>query len=92
MTDATRPWSWMTFVLAVSLRVAAALVAALGGAALGFLMGANFGGNYATDFQLGGARGYEATAPIGALLGAVPMALVGYMGASRLTARWTATT
>lgn len=83
-----RPASWTTFVAVVCVRVMAGLAAAVGGGVLGFVMGANFGGNVMPDLAIGGARGYEATAPIGALLGAIPMAIVGYAWATRLTARW----
>ena len=41
------------------------------GAAAGLVGGALFGGNFATNFQLGDARGYEATGRVGLVLGAV---------------------
>ena len=37
---------------------------------VGMLIGAYLGGNYATNFQLNGVRGYEATGQVGFVVGA----------------------
>ena len=92
MMRIARPVNWRTFLIAVLARVVAALVGVGIGGAVGFLIGAEYGGNVATDFELGGARGYEATGPIGALVGAAAMGVAGYAGVARLTSRWTRTT
>jgi hypothetical protein len=44
------------------------------GALLGFIVGANIGGNWFTSVALGDLHGYEATAAIGAVAGAVAAA------------------
>jgi LPXTG-motif cell wall-anchored protein len=53
------------------------------GAILGGFLGANFGGNFAPDFEFAGTRGYEATGPIGTLLGAALFAGCGSLLARR---------
>lgn len=57
-------------------RIWAAGAAALVGAACGFFAGVMVGGNYATDFEFMGRRGYEATAWVGAALGAFSSAVL----------------
>jgi hypothetical protein len=47
------------------------------GTVTGFVAGAFFGGNYATSFEFAGLRGYEATAPLGAVMGFVLFGLLG---------------
>lgn len=59
------------------------LVGAAAGAAAGFLLGATVGGNFMSDVAMAGSRGYEATAPIGAIAGGVAGALLGPLVASR---------
>jgi hypothetical protein len=51
--------------------VAAGLAGAIVGAVLGFVVGANIGGNWFTSVSLGSWNGYEATAVVGAAIGAV---------------------
>ena len=53
------------------------------GAILGLLVGAFLGGNFATDFQLFGIRGYEATGILGLGIGLVLGALLGARWARR---------
>jgi len=56
--------------------VAAGLAGAIVGAVLGFVVGANIGGNWFTTVSLGSWNGYEATAIVGAAVGAVVVGLV----------------
>jgi hypothetical protein len=51
--------------------VAVGLAGAIVGAVFGFIVGANIGGNWFTTVSLGSRNGYEATAVIGAAVGAV---------------------
>jgi len=55
--------------------------------AVGLIGGALFGGNYATDFQFGDARGYEATGQLGAIIGLALGAALAALLASRLLRR-----
>jgi uncharacterized membrane protein YeaQ/YmgE (transglycosylase-associated protein family) len=69
-------------------RVGRAIATGLGGALIGVLLGlvvgANIGGNWFTTLELAGQRGYEATAMIGAVLGAVVLGAVGlWLGRGR---------
>jgi hypothetical protein len=51
--------------------VVAGLAGAIVGAVVGFVVGANIGGNWFTTVSLGSWNGYEATAMVGAAVGAV---------------------
>ena len=51
--------------------IVAGLAGAAIGAVLGFVIGADIGGNWLTSASLGSQHGYEATALIGAAMGAV---------------------
>ena len=53
------------------------------GAILGLFFGAFLGGNFATDFQLFGLRGYEATGILGLGIGLMLGALIGARWARR---------
>jgi hypothetical protein len=62
---------------------AAAWFAAAIGAVLGFVVGANIGGNWFTSAHLGQWHGYEATAMIGAVVGAVAAGVTGLLLSQR---------
>ena len=47
------------------------------GLVMGAMVGADLGGNFAAGWEFAGTRGYEATAPIGALLGGAALAALG---------------
>jgi uncharacterized membrane protein YeaQ/YmgE (transglycosylase-associated protein family) len=54
------------FVLRFLLMLAVGIICGI----VGMLIGAYLGGNYATNFQLNGVRGYEATSQVGFVVGA----------------------
>ena len=62
----------------VARAVVAGVAAAVLGVVIGGITGANIGGNWFTSFTAFGERGYQATAPLGAVAGAV---LFGALGA-----------
>lgn len=72
-------------------RAARAVVGGLLGTALGlllgFIVGANIGGNWFTSFSFAGQRGYEATALIGGVVGAVVFGALGVWFARRRRTR-----
>lgn len=57
------------------------------GMVFGLITGMNIGGNYFTSFQLGSARGYEATGYLGAIIGAVVGLLFGIWVGRRYAAK-----
>jgi hypothetical protein len=57
----------------IAIPIVATLGGALVGAVVGLVVGANIGGNWFTSFSFGGQRGYEATAMIGAWVGAIAL-------------------
>ena len=63
------------------------LAGALLGAIVLFVVGGIIGGNFATDFELAGLRGYEATGVLGIFVGVVTgagaAALVGRLASGR---------
>lgn len=61
----------------IVLPAAAGLGGALIGAVVGLVVGANIGGNWFTSFSIAGQQGYEATALIGTLVGAVTLGATG---------------
>jgi hypothetical protein len=64
-------------------RLAGGVAGLLAGALVGFIVGANVGGNWMTEVSIGGWRGYEATAWVGAAAGGVAAGAVWF-----LVARW----
>jgi hypothetical protein len=74
--------------MAVAVRFLAALIGLIVGAGVGWVIGATYGGNYAVDFEFAGGRGYEATGPLGAMIGAPTIALVCIVIVWRPTSRW----
>jgi hypothetical protein len=52
-------------------RVSAILILGIVSGLIGWVIGALIGGNYAEQFVFNGVRGYEATAQIGFILGAL---------------------
>ena len=57
-------------MIKIALKIAIVFSSALIFGMLGMLVGAYIGGNFATNFQLIGVRGYEATGQVGFILGA----------------------
>lgn len=57
------------------------------GMVFGLITGMNIGGNYFTSFQLGSARGYEATGYLGAIIGVVVGLLFGIWVGRRYAAK-----
>ena len=57
------------------------------GMVFGLITGMNIGGNYFSSFQLGSARGYEATGYLGAIIGAVVGLLFGIWVGRRYAAK-----
>lgn len=62
---------------------ATAVIAGAVGGAVGWILGALFGGSYATQFQLAGQRGYEATGIVGAVIGFIVLCILGAYLANR---------
>lgn len=56
---------------------------AVAGTVAGWVLAATIGGNLMTSFTFAGGRGYEATGPIGAIVGAVAGALLALLMLSR---------
>ncbi len=54
------------------------LVTAFIGLIIGITTGMNIGGNYFTNFVFNGARGYEATGQIGAMVGTILFGFIGF--------------
>ena len=75
-------------LMAGAVRVLAGLIGLIVGAGVGFVIGATYGGNYAVEFEFAGGRGYEATGPLGAIIGALTIALVCIVIVWRPTSRW----
>jgi hypothetical protein len=71
----------------VLILVVAVIAGGLALGAVGCIGGALFGGNYATDFQFGDARGYEATGYLGAIIGLALGAGLAALLASRFLRR-----
>ena len=67
--------------------VVAVIVGGLALGVVGLIAGALFGGNYATDFQFGDARGYEATGQLGAIIGLALGAALAALLAARVFRR-----
>ena len=61
------------FVLRFLLMLAVGIICGI----VGMLIGASLGGNYATNFQLNGVRGYEATGQVGLLCSVFVLLLLG---------------
>jgi len=61
----------------IVLPAAAGLGGVVIGVVVGLVVGANIGGNWFTSFSIAGQQGYEATALIGALVGAVALGVTG---------------
>jgi hypothetical protein len=64
-------------------RVGLGVGGTLVGLIVGFIVGANIGGNWMTSFELGSLHGYEATAPIGAVVGALVLGVLSFWLALR---------
>jgi hypothetical protein len=71
----------------VLILIVAVIAGGLALGAVGLIGGALYGGNYATDFQFGDRRGYEATGRLGAIIGLVVGAALAALLASRLFRR-----
>jgi hypothetical protein len=66
-------------MIKITLKIAIVFSSALILGMLGMLVGAYIGGNFATNFQLIGVRGYEATGQVGFILGAALGIVISWM-------------